>query len=315
MCILVHRDASSRHVVRTSAWLGARSALALALGLAVVSSAAGAQRDSLGEARRAVEQGLAPLDSSRRAIAERLAAERGVASADSAFWNWYSEYRGLVDTLTSRLNTQMLEVMIDPLDATGQMILRQRQQAVAWSRSARQLAVMDSMRALFAVHGVHVAEAEGEVEYTPALATIRSEDGRFLSELSRRVLDLLVLEEAKAVGGDAAISISWPELANRLATVDELHARHPLAAADSLVEGYYRSYLTAYLGDWDNTPGFAFQRPHALLPALRSSYGRYIRDHPTTRSGRMIDAYVALLRAHGWKRGPEVDAFIRRAMP
>lgn len=294
-----------------SAWLVVHSALAFAVG----GSEARAQQDSLDEARRAVDQALAPLDSSHRAITERLARERGVANADSAFWNWYGEYRGLVDTLTSRLNSQMLEVMIDPLDATGQMLLRHRQQAVPWSRSAQQLAVMDSMRALFAAHGVHVSEAEGDVEYTPAEARIRSEDGRFLSELSRRVLDLLVLEEANPVGGDAAIGISWPELANRLATADEMHARRPLAAADSLVEGYFRSYLTAYLGDWDNTPGFAFHRPHTLLPALRSSFARYIRDHPTTRSGRIIEAYVALLRAHGWKRGPEVDAFIRSAVP
>ena len=295
---------------RLAAWLAAFAAFA-----ALNGAAAGAQQDSVGAARRAVERDLAPLDSSRRAIAQRLAREHGAASSDSTFWIWYSGYRGLVDSLTKQLNSPMLEVLIDPLDATGQMILRQRQQPVPSSPSARQLAVMDSMQSLFEAHGVHVAESEGEVEYSPAQALIRSEDGRFLSELSQRVLDLLVLEERKPVGGDAAVGISWTELANRLATADELHARHPLAAADSLVDGYYRSYLTAYLGDWDNTPGFAFCPPHTLLPALRSSYDRYLRDHPRTRSGRIIAAYVALLRANGWKRGPAVDAFIRNALP
>ena len=307
MRILVHRDSASVHIVRLATWLVALCA--------ITSGAAHAQLDSLAEARRIVDRGLAPLDSSRRAITQRLAGELDVASADSVFWNWYSAYRGLVDSLTARVNSPMLEVLIDPLDATGQMILRQRQQPMPSSRSARQLAVMDSMRALFEAHGVHASEAEGDVEYTPAQARIQSEDGRFLSALSQRVLELFVLEERKSVGGDAAIGISWPELANRLATADDLHARHPLAAADSLVEGYYRVYLTAYLGDWDNTPGFAFRSPHLLLPVLRSSYARYIRDHPTTRSGRIIEAYVALLRTHGWKRGPEVDAFIRSAPP
>lgn len=295
---------------RLSAWLVAFAGLA-----ALHGAAAGAQQDSVGEARRAMQRELAPLDSSRRAITGLLAHERGAASADSMFWTWYSEYRGLVDTLTAKLNSPMLEVLIDPLGATGQAMIRERQQMVPSSEGARQLAVMDSMRVLLSAHGVHAADAEGEVEYTPAQARIRSEDGRFLSAISQRVLDLLVLEESKPVGGDAAIDISWAELANRLATADELHARQPLASADSIVERYYRSYLTAYLGGWDNTPGFALDPPHALLPALRSSYDRYVREHPHTRSGRIIAAYVPLLRANGWKRSPAVDAFIRSAVP
>jgi hypothetical protein len=292
---------------RLSAWVVALSALNGAM--------AGAQRDSIGEARRAVERELAPLDSSRRAITKLLAHERGAASADSTFWAWYGDYRGLVDTLTAKLNSPMLEVLIDPLGATGQTMIRERQQMVPSSESARQLAVMDSMRVLLAAHGVHAEDAEGEVEYTPAQARIRSEDGRFLSAISQQVLDLLVLEESKPVGGDAAVDIPWAELADRLATADELHARQPLAAADSIVERYYRGYLTAYLGGWDNTPGFAFEPPHTLLPALRSGYARYVRDHPRTRSGRIIEAYIALLREHGWKRTPEVDAFVWRAAP
>lgn len=271
------------------------------------------QQDSIAEARRVIERELAPLDASRQALHARLAATHGTAGADSSFWIWYGGYRDLVDSLARRLNVPLLDVLIDPLGATGQSLLRQRHQEVPPTETPRQRATMNAMRALLEAHGVRGADAEGDVEYSPSYASLRVLAAPFLSDLSRDVLALLVLEQAQPAGRDAALDISWAALADRLARSDALLARRPLPAADSLIQGHYRSYLTAYLGAWDNTPGFAFDPPHELLPALRASYDVYVRSHPDTRSGRIIRAYVALLRTHHWRRGPEVDAFVRDA--
>jgi hypothetical protein len=274
-----------------------------------------AQRDSVAEARRVIDRDLAPLDASRREILRQLAADRGSPRADSTFWTWYGGYRVLVDSLTRDLATEFVDVLVDPVGATAQAVLRRRHEPFPFAVSRRQIAVMDSVRALFRAHDVHAMDAEGDVEYAPSDVAIRAEMGPSLGSLSGRVLAVLALEETTPIGGDAAIAISWSELADRLATADDLRSHQLLPAADTLIQGYYRSYLVAYLGAWDNTPGFDFNPPHELLPALRASYERYVRAHSTTESGRIIQAYVELLRAHDWKRAPEIDEFIRRAPP
>ena len=270
-----------------------------------------AQRDSVGEARRTIEYALAPLDASRRDIRRRLAAERGTPGADSSFWAWYGGYRVLVDSLTRNLQAEFIIVQVDPLGAAGQQLLRRRRRPIPERESARQRAVMDTLRALIEAHGAHADDAEGEVDYAPGETTIRSEMAPFLGDLSRRVLELLVLEQAKPVGADAAVAISWDDLGDRLARADDLLSRRPLATADTLVRDFYHSYLSAYLGAWDNTPGFDQRPPHELLPALRASYAKYVRTHRDTRSGETIRAYVELLEAHGWKRDASVDEFVR----
>ena len=289
--------------------------LLVMIGALFVASPARAQRDSVAEARRMIDRELAPLDTSRLNILRQLSAERGTPRADTSFWAWYGGYRGLVDSLTRGLQTEFVEVLVDPLGATGQAVLRRLHKSTTSAESPRQVAVMDSVRALLRAHDVHATDAEGEVDYTPSDVAIRAEMGSSLGALSRRVLALLALEERTPMGGDAAIAISWSELADRLATADDLRSHRLLPAADTLIQGYYRSYLVAYLGAWDNTPGFDFNPPHELLPALRASYERYVRTHSTTESGRIVQSYVELLRAHDWKRTPEIDDFIRRAPP
>src|SRR6185437_4250479 len=117
------------------------------IGALFVASPARAQRDSVAEVRRMIDRELAPLDTSRLNILRQLSAERGTPRADSSFWAWYGGYRGLVDSLTRGLQTEFVDVLVDPLGATGQAVLRRLHKPMPSAESPRQVAVMDSVRA------------------------------------------------------------------------------------------------------------------------------------------------------------------------
>jgi hypothetical protein len=168
---------------------------------------------------------------------------------------------------------------------------------------------------VLAIHGVHGQDEEGGMYYSASQATMRAEFGGLVGDVSRRTLDMLVVEERIRVGDDGGVSISWAELAKRLAAADDLIERRPVLLADSLIKDLYHGYLLAYLGTWPNSPGFDFDPPHKVLSDLRVSWTQYAAEHPATRSGRAVQEYLTALKANNWERPKDMDSLIQRLVP
>lgn len=221
-------------------------------------------------------------------------------------------YKALVDSIDRHLQTEMIQFLIDPPGATAQGI-RRKQGDLSADGDAQARAVADSLRALLERHGVHGQDEEGDMYYSPSAAVLRREAGPFVTAPLQELLDLLVVEDREAVGGDAAISVSWEELARRLAIADALLTDHPTLALGPELRHLFVVYLTALMGDWDNSSGFSYPRPGVLLDDARLRLEHYVGQHPNTRGGRIAADYLRVLKANNWARTDAVNAFLREA--
>jgi hypothetical protein len=285
----------------------------LALSLSLASTNLPGQQDSIGKVRAFIERDTAPLDVERSELRGLLRPDSGTTRADSSFEKWKGGYNAMVDSIGRHLQTEMIQFLIDPEGATGQQIRRNRGD-LAMNAPAKARAVADSLRALLERHGVHGGDGEGDMYYSASEAALRREAGPFLTRPLQEFVELLALEDRTPVGGDAALNVSWDELARRLAIADGLVTDHPTLAFGSHLRDRFAAYLNALLGDWDNSSGFSHERPHVFLDDARARLERYAVQHPSTRGGRIANDYVAVLKANDWTRTDAVNAFLGEAM-
>ena len=85
--------------------------------------------------------------------------------------------------------------------------------------------------------GFHLAPDEGDVYVRVSESPLMALTARFLTPPMRSFLELAALASDETLGGDAAISISWDDLGDRLASYDRLASQQPtLVFHDEAVE-------------------------------------------------------------------------------
>ena len=198
--------------------------------------------------------------------------------------------------------------------ATG--ALAERRRADQRQRGVRvdppDFAFGDSLRRFLRGRGVWPFIAEGETYYALSEIMTLQTLGPFATESMRAYLRLEAVEQARPTSEDASIQITLGELAARLATADSVVAAYPTSLAFPLADWKRAAYLSAFVNGTENTPAFR-RTTREIRPELRQALERYATRYKATPAGKVVQEYLALLRASGFKDTPPVEAF-RKAL-
>lgn len=107
-------------------------------------------------------------------------------------------------------------------------------------------------------------------------------------------------ESKQPTARDAALVISWDELADRALATENYLTKYPdTPERASVMQLYTNSYLTMYILGLNNTPVFDFDS-FKLLDEVKESYEKTVREHPDSVTGKLISSYLEILETTGW---------------
>lgn len=254
---------------------------------------------------------LAPFVASRDSLAIVLARDSASVRADSAVMHFRESSAELLKTVVETFHDSAFQVAVFPTGALAQRRRAdQRQRGV--SADPPDFAFADSLVRFLRTRGVWAFNAEGDTYYTPSEGMALQTLGPFATESMRAYLRLEAVEQARPTTEDATIQISLDVLGARLAAADSVVAAYPGALAFQQADWKRAAYLSAFVNGTENTPAFR-RTSRELRPELRQALERYATRHKSTPAGKVVQEYLALLRASGYKDTALVEAF-RRAL-
>jgi len=128
-----------------------------------------------------------------------------------------------------------------------------------------------------------------------------------LSESAVAWLRLMDYDTRNRIADDAALIISWDELATRMLAWEAFErAHHPfvlaLHEAEHRTTGWSQTLLGFYLLGIDNTPVFDWG-PNTLLTQVRESYERFLADDANRSSEyfSIVEEAMAIWEANDWQ--------------
>ena len=232
-----------------------------------------------------IDARLQPLVRRRDSVIVTLRQDSGTTSADSLFLAFRDGYASAIDSIGRETWD----------DAPFQN----------WLISST--AASDSAERFFNARGFALTLSEGStypIENTGVLLkTVRP----FLTAALRDFLALREHDEAQGFSEDAALLIPWDSVGERVAAWERLLHAYPVFVARQEAQGWYDLYLSTYFLGMDHSPVFE----KTLMPDLHTSYQRFLLLHGNTRAGRLVRAYLDILRSTGFRNGPPVAAFLR----
>lgn len=108
-------------------------------------------------------------------------------------------------------------------------------------------------------------------------------------------LNIMARQSNKLFSRDAAITISWDELALRLAECEEFFASYPEDNVRRMAAGeLYINYLRSYMIGQDNTPTYSYE-DNKVKQEVLDSYDKFIADYPDYVTSDLIKSYKEIL--------------------
>lgn len=107
-------------------------------------------------------------------------------------------------------------------------------------------------------------------------------------------LDLMARESDTPSAKDAALVISWDELASRLLASESYLVTFPDTPERQAVESSFLRYLSFYFIGLNNTPNFDYET-FAILPELKTQYEQMAASHGETISGQFAKELLSIL--------------------
>lgn len=142
----------------------------------------------------------------------------------------------------------------------------------------------------------------------------------YLSEDLGDYLELMAVESGELMSNDAALVISWDELANRVVMAEIFLKSHPNSPLTGVVFQAYTMYLQTYMSGMVNTPIFDWNS-YQVLEEVLASYRKTIKEREGTITARLIQEYYVVLEKkgfvvidHKYKVDDDVLNFVRDAM-
>jgi hypothetical protein len=145
-------------------------------------------------------------------------------------------------------------------------------------------------------------------------------DAAWLAQPARQIAcplgDLLIFlrgERPTRVVDDASLRLTWAELGERIARWDRFARAHAdLPETKAEVAPAVKGYLFCYLCGMSNSLAYAGDT-HALDPALRASYQRFVIESRDSSPWAYVDGLVKLLAQQGFRRTEAVEQYLNRA--
>ncbi|MFC4601718.1 hypothetical protein [Cohnella hongkongensis] len=141
--------------------------------------------------------------------------------------------------------------------------------------------------------GYKVETAEGQyfpvVDYGRLLAY-----GDQVTIAMKAYLDLMARESDVPAAKDAALVISWDELASRVLAAESYIVTFPDTPEREQVEISFLRYLSIYFMGMSNTPNFD-DETFAILPELKTQYEQMASSHGGTIAGQLAQEFLSIL--------------------
>jgi len=162
-------------------------------------------------------------------------------------------------------------------------------------------------------NGLALCSSEGNYFIDESYSFLLCTFGRYVSKPLRDYLALRQVEMRRRYVEDAALRISFLEVAKRCVAWERYLREYPRSSLRSDAEYRYRDYLAillegmnknCILDEWSEDPK-KWQR------GIEEAYEYIIKDYGETRPGQLIAAYYSLVKRSGFKKTPEVEQFLK----
>jgi hypothetical protein len=140
---------------------------------------------------------------------------------------------------------------------------------------------------------------------------IVSSFGERVSPATKAYLDQWVKEEKERWGEDAGITIPILEMAKRAAFWDAFAEKNPRNTFIDKARANRYMYLHFLMTGLDNTPAFGADNQE-LAPEFLEAFTYLATTYPTQECGKVMAAYLQVLKDNNNRRTEAVDAFIKK---
>lgn len=134
----------------------------------------------------------------------------------------------------------------------------------------------------------------------------------YVADDIKAYIDIAASESEQVSLEDAALVISWPELAERTLRAEAFIKKFPASVRIDDVRKQYDIYIASYLYGANNTPAFDYET-RVLDDKARRSYVEMSGHHQESKLAQTIKQYLPVLERNHYKRTPEVDDFLKKA--
>lgn len=101
-------------------------------------------------------------------------------------------------------------------------------------------------------------------------------------------------ESEKLSMADAALTITWDDIAQRLVSIENFVTSFPDSSKKEAMGNLFFRYLTSYFYGLDNTPAFDYNS-NEFYPDVIESYKKTISDHSGTVVSELVSTYLAVV--------------------
>ncbi|MFA5015438.1 MAG: hypothetical protein WC549_07860 [Actinomycetota bacterium] len=117
----------------------------------------------------------------------------------------------------------------------------------------------------------------------------------YLSPMYFDYINVMALESNKVFSRDAALTISWDELALRLINCEEFLLNYPDETIRKRSVGdLYMRYLVSYIIGQNNTPTYSYEN-NTIYPEVLDSYDKLFLEYPDYITADLIRSYTEIL--------------------
>lgn len=218
----------------------------------------------------------------------------------------------LADTTTEQADTIVRELLAfyeTDLDRASEVFVSSDVQealhSLEWPIAEQHLAELDNAQIRESVqaelaNGYKLEMAEGMVYPVVDYGKLKPYGDR-LSPPLKAYIDLLAMNSDKQWAADAALVISWDELAERGIAYENYLVNYLDAPETEKVRELYEArFLIPYLYGLNNTPIFDFDT-FRLKDEVKASYEKTVKTYPDTITAQVVAGFLDVLEASDWQ--------------
>ncbi|AOZ93589.1 hypothetical protein [Paenibacillus crassostreae] len=132
----------------------------------------------------------------------------------------------------------------------------------------------------------------------------------------KNYLDIMSVESAHAPAKDAALMISWDEVAKRALAQEAYLKLYPNSNRTKQIENLYQNYIIYSVYGLNNTPLFDYDT-QSMNPEAKDSYLALLAEKGTTDSDYLLtlQSYMDVLKDNNYKLNATVEKFRKEYFP
>lgn len=158
-------------------------------------------------------------------------------------------------------------------------------------------------------YGIIIYSAEGFVESEVMPMYITETFWKYLTEAEKKLSQLAEFEVEDPSIQDAAITVPFQELCNRLKLSDQMATAFPEDELYPQILACQQYYLSLLMVGVDNSPAYNWET-HLFEAENKQAILNYIAENPSASSTPILKEFMALLETSKYKSTPEIERFI-----